>query len=567
MEAELMNTGLKELTVQGAKSLADAHAKHRWVIPADYNVAIDCLERPFHRKDAVALYYEDDEGHTATYTFGQMREASCRMANALRALDIGRGDVVAVHTPQRPETAILHMALYRLGAIGLPISKLFGPDAIQYRLENSSAKAILMEPETVSKLDGVRGNVPTLRHVIVCGGKAAGLPGGGKVDGLDFDALVADGASAFHPDRPSQAEDPLLLMYTSGTTGNPKGVLHAHRYVLGHNGIDYSYDFLRPGDLYYSPADWAWAGGLLDGLLAIWPYGIPVLAYRSKARFDPDVTLTLLEKYGATVGLYPPTALKTLREVKKPREKYSGLKLRCIVSGAEPVSPSLARWVDEELKVGFNQGFGQTEANYFIGTCGALEAYELEPLGKAFPGHRVAVVDGDGKPVKHGDVGEIAIGKESPVVMKEYWKNPEAMSEKFRGEWCVTGDMGYADDRGYFYFQGRGDDVIKTSGYRVGPAEIEAKIIEVKGVASCAVIGVSDPQRGQAIKAFVKVLPGTDKSDALIKEIQAHVKQKLAAHEYPREIEFIDEFPMTVTGKIRRRDLRDAEEKKRAGAR
>ena len=559
-------TGLKELTVHGAKSLADAHARHRWQISSDYNVAVDCLDRPFHKKDAVALYYGDDEGHTATYTFGQMREASCRMANALRGLGIGRGDVVAVHTPQRPETAIMHMALYRLGAIGLPISKLFGPDAIQYRLENSSAKAILMEPETVAKLDGVRDSVATLRHVIVCGGKAAGL-GGAKVDGLDFDDLLAKGAEQFTPDRVSQAEDPLLLMYTSGTTGNPKGVLHAHRYVLGHNGIDYSYNFLRDGDLYYSPADWAWAGGLLDGLLAIWPYGIPVLAYRSKARFDPDVTLRLLEKYGASVGLYPPTALKTLREVKQPREKYKNLRLRCVVSGAEPVSPELSRWVDEELKVEFNQGFGQTEANYFIGTCGALEPYTLEPLGKAYPGHRVEVLDAEGKPVKHGEIGEIAIGKESPVVMREYWKNPEAMKEKFKGEWCVTGDMGYADDEGYFYFQGRGDDVIKTSGYRVGPAEIEAKIIEVKGVASCAVIGVSDPQRGQAIKAFIKVMPGTEKSDALIREIQEHVKKKLAAHEYPREIEFIDEFPMTVTGKVRRRDLRDAEEKKRAAAR
>ncbi len=559
-------TGLKDLTVRGAKSLADAHARHRWQIPVDYNVAVDCLDQPFHKNDAVALYYEDDEGYTATYTFGQMRRASCRMANALRGLGIGRGDVVAVHTPQRPETAILHMALYRLGAIGLPISKLFGPDAIQYRLENSSASAILMEPETVGKLDGIRGQVETLKHLIVCGGKAAGLSGG-KVDGLDFDELLAEGAEQFTPDRVSQAEDPLLLMYTSGTTGNPKGVLHAHRYVLGHNGIDYSYNFLRDGDLYYSPADWAWAGGLLDGLLAIWPYGTPVLAYRSKARFDPDVTLRLLEKYGASVGLYPPTALKTLREVKKPREKYKSLKLRCIVSGAEPVSPELARWVDEELKVEFNQGFGQTEANYFIGTCGALEPYALEPLGKAFPGHRVQVVDVEGKPIKHGEVGEIAIGRESPVVMREYWRNPEAMKEKFKGEWCVTGDMGYGDDQGYFYFQGRGDDVIKTSGYRVGPAEIEAKIIEVKGVASCAVIGVSDPQRGQAIKAFIKVLPGTEKSDTLIREIQEHVKKKLAAHEYPREIEFIDEFPMTVTGKVRRRDLREAEEKKRAAAR
>ncbi len=557
--------GLKELTVRGAKSLADAHARHRWNVSPDYNVAVDCLDRPFHQNDAVALYYEDDVGNTATYTFGQMREASCRMANALRGLGIGRGDVVAVHTPQRPETAILHMALYRLGAIGLPISKLFGPDAIQYRLENSSAKAILMEPETVAKLDGVRDSIATLQHVIVCGGKAAGL-GGETVDGIDFDDLLANGAAKFAPDRVSQAEDPLLLMYTSGTTGNPKGVLHAHRYNLGHNGIDYSYNFLRDGDLYYSPADWAWAGGLLDGLLAIWPYGIPVLAYRSKARFDPDVTLRLLEKYGASVGLYPPTALKTLREVKQPREKYKNLRLRCVVSGAEPVPPELARWVDEELQVEFNQGFGQTEANYFIGTCGALEPYTLEALGKAYPGHRVAVVDAQGEPVEHGEIGEIAIGRESPVVMREYWKNPDAMQEKFKGEWLVTGDMGYADDEGYFYFQGRGDDVIKTSGYRVGPAEIEAKIIEVKGVASCAVIGVADAKRGQAIKAFIKVMPGVEKSDALIREIQAHVKQKLAAHEYPREIEFIDEFPMTVTGKVRRRDLRDAEEKKRAAA-
>jgi len=559
-------TGLKELTVVGATSFAGASARHRWQIPSDYNVTLDCLERPFHKQGAVALYYEDDEGHTATFTFGQMREASCRFANALRSLDVKRGDVVAVHTPQRPETAIIHMALYRLGAIGLPISKLFGPDAIQYRLENSSAKAILMEPETVGKLEGVREKVPTLKHVIVCGGKAAGLPGGGKVDGLDFDDLLAKGSDRFTPDRSPNAEDPLLLMYTSGTTGNPKGVLHVNRYVLGHNGIDYSYNFLRDGDLYYSPADWAWAGGLLDGLLAIWPYGTPVLAYRSKARFDPEVTLRLLEKYGASVGLYPPTALKSLREIKKPRQKFTSLKLRCIVSGAEPVSPELARWVDEELKVEFNQGFGQTEANYFIGTCGAMEPYKLEPLGKPFPGHRVAVVDSEGNPVKHGDIGEIAIGRVSPVVMKEYWKNPEAMQEKFKGEWCVTGDMGYADDEGYVYFQGRGDDVIKTSGYRVGPAEIEAKIIEVSGVASCAVIGVSDPQRGQAIKAFIKVLPGTEKSDALIRQIQDHVKKKLAAHEYPREIEFIEEFPMTVTGKVRRRDLRDAEEKKRKAA-
>ncbi|MGH7858105.1 MAG: acyl-CoA synthetase [Candidatus Binatia bacterium] len=544
--------GLKEQTVHGAKSLADAHARHHWQVAPDYNVTVDCLHRNQFQKDRVALYYEDDEGVAAQYTFGQMLEAASRCANALHG--IGRGDVVAIHTPQRPETAILHMGLYLVGAIGLPISKLFGPDAIRYRLENSGAKAILMEPETVHKLDGIRKELPDLRHVLIAGGRG---------DGVAFDEWVAKGSAEFRLERPS-AEDPILLMYTSGTTGNPKGVLHAARYLLGHNGIDYSYNFLRDGDLYYSPADWAWAGGLLDGLLGIWPYGVPVLAYRTKARFDPDVTLRLLEKYAVTVGLYPPTALKSLREVEKPREKYGKLKLRCIVSGAEPVSPELGRWVDQVLRVEFNQGFGQTEANYFIGTCSALEPFRLDALGKPYPGHDVAVVDGEGRQVKHGEVGEIAIRRNSPVVMKEYWKNPSGMKEKFAGEWCLTGDLGHADDEGYVYFQGRADDVIKTSGYRVGPAEVEASIMEVTGVASCAVIGVADEQRGQAIKAFVKVLPGTAASQDLVARIQAHVKTKLAAHEYPREIEFLDEFPVTVTGKIRRRDLRDREAQKRS---
>ena len=548
-----MTIGLKEQTVKDAKSFADARARHRWQIPADYNVAVDCLDRHSDLRDKIALYYEDDQGHTEQYTFGQMITASNRFANALRGLGISRGDVVAVHLPQRPETAIAHMALYRIGAIALPISKLFGPDALKYRLEDSSSKAILLEVDSLPKIAELRKEVATLQHVIVVGGKG---------DGLSFDDLLAKGSPDFQMGK-SSAEDPILLMYTSGTTGDPKGVLHVARYVLGHNGIDYSYNFLRQGDLYYSPADWAWAGGLLDGLLAIWPYGIPVLDYRSSARFDPDVTFRLLEKYGATVGLYPPTALKTLREIKLPREKYKNLKLRCIVSGAEPVSPQLARWVDQELKVQFNQAFGQTEANYFIGNCTALEKPNLEPLGKPYPGHDIAILGSDGSPLKNGETGEIAIRKNDPVVMKEYWKNPGAMREKFVGEWCVTGDLGHANDEGYVYFQGRSDDVIKSSGYRIGPAEVEAKVMEHKAVASCAVIGVPDAQRGQAVKAFVKLMPGFKPSDEIIKEIQEHVKKKLAAHEYPREIEFIDEFPVTVTGKVKRRDLREREEQRR----
>jgi acetyl-CoA synthetase len=541
-------TGLREQTVKGAKSVADARTRHRWNIPADYNVVIDCLDRHTALRDKPALFYEDDEGRAEKYTFGQIAAMSRRFANALAGLGVKRGDVVALHLPQRPETAIAHMGCYRVGAIALPISKLFGTDALRYRLSNSSARVLMLEPESLEKIDPIRNELPDLKHVIVAGGKHGGL---------GFDDLISNASEDFTTPR-SSAEDPVLLMYTSGTTGDPKGVLHAARYVTGHNGIDYSYNFLRDGDLYYSPADWAWAGGLLDGLLAIWPYGIPVLAYRSKERFNPEVMFRLVEKYGATVGLYPPTVLKGLREIKNPREKYRKLRLRCIVSGAEPVSPELARWVDDQLRVEFNQAFGQTEANYFIGNCSALEKPTLEPLGKPYPGHDVAIVV-DGTPAKLGDVGEIAIRRDSPVVMREYWRNPAAMNEKFAGKWCLTGDIGHMDDQGYVYFQGRGDDVIKTSGYRVGPAEVEAKIIEHPAVSSCAVIGVPDERRGQAIKAFVKLLPGHLPSEQIIGEIQEHVKKRLAAHEYPREFEFIDEFPMTVTGKIRRRDLRERE--------
>jgi acetyl-CoA synthetase len=255
-----------------------------------------------------------------------------------------------------------------------------------------------------------------------------------------------------------------------------------------------------------------------------------------------------------------------LREVRNPREKYPGLRLRCIASGAEPVSPEIARWVDQELGVEVNVGFGQTEANHVIGNCSALDEPKPEPLGKAYPGHVVAVVDPEtGEPRTLGEIGDIAIRKDDPVVMKEYWRNPDAMREKFRGDWLLTGDNGYADDEGYVYFQGRADDVIKSAGYRIGPAEVEASIMEHKAVASCAVIGAPDPQRGQLVKAFVKLMPGTLRSQTIVAEIQDHVKQKLGAHEYPREVEFVDEFPQTVTGKIKRRDLREMEQRRRAG--
>ncbi len=289
----------------------------------------------------------------------------------------------------------------------------------------------------------------------------------------------------------------------------------------------------------------------------------PVLA--TSARFDPERTLALVERHGATRGLYAPTALKRLRELPSPKKMFPKLRLRCIFSGGEAVSPELKRWVREDLGTEFNMAYGQTEANATVGTCTALENFPIEALGKPMPGHDIAIIDAGGEVLAPGEVGEIALRKGDPVLMATYFRNEKAFKERFVGDWYLTGDTGWKDDTGYIYFKGRIDDVIKTSGYRVGPGEVEAAIIAVEGVASCAVIGVPDDRVGESIKAFVKVMPGQQPSAELSGRIQAHVRSVLAVHEYPREIEYIEEFPMTVTGKIRRRDLRDLEIAKRAG--
>ncbi len=482
-----------------------------------------------------------------------MLEAVNRFANALRALGVGRGDVVAIYLPQRPETAIAHFAAYRLGAMSLPISKLFAPEAVRFRLAHVRAKVFVAEAEVAERFaDALRG-LPDLAAFVI-------------VDGENprdsFDGLLARASSSFTPDGPTTPDDPFLLMFTSGTTGEPKAVVHHARALIGHNGGDYVLNIYRPDDLYFSSADWAWIGGLADGLLALWPFGMPVLA--SNARFDPERTLRMVERHGATCGLYAPTALKRLRELPNVKGRFPDLRLRCIFSGGESVSPELRRWTQEELGSELNIGYGQTEANYLVGTCRGLEDAPADSIGKAFPGHDVRIVSDEGDLLPAGTTGNIALRRTDPVLMAGYFNDPVAFAQRFAGEWYLTGDTGWEDDQGYVFFKGRIDDVIKTSGYRVGPGEIEAAIISVSGVSSCAVIGVPDPRVGESIKAFIKVMPGLLPSEDLTARIQAHVRSVLAAHEYPREIEYVEEMPMTVTGKIRRRDLREMEIQRRA---
>ena len=547
--------GLRDQTVRDAVDIDDARARHRWNIPADYSVVADCLLRHQQRADELCLLFDDDQGKVQRWSWGQMLEAVNRFANALQALGVGRGDVVAIYLPQRPENAIAHFAAYRLGALSLPISKLFAPDAVRFRLAHVRAKVFVAEADVVERFADMLRELPDLAAVVsVDGGKQSNA----------FDTLSAKGAPTFSPTRAPSAEDPFLMMLTSGTTGEPKAVVHHARALAAHNGGDYVLNFFRPGDLYFSSADWAWIGGLADGLLALWPYGVPILA--SDARFDPKRTLRMVERHGATCGLYAPTALKRLRELPGVRQRFPRLRLRCVFSGGESVSAELRRWTLDEMGCELNVGYGQTEANYLIGTCRALEPAPADALGKPLPGHDVRIVDEQGQVVEIGALGSIALRRNDPVLMAAYFNNRRAYDERFVGDWYLTGDTGWQDDRGYLYFKGRIDDVIKTSGYRVGPGEVEAAVIAVPGVASCAVIGVPDERVGESIKAFIKLMPGVPASPELTASIQAHVRSVLAAHEYPREIEYVDDFPTTVTGKIRRRDLREQEIRRRAAA-
>lgn len=541
-----MIIGLKEQSVRDATSFDEARTRHRWRIPKHYNACVDCLDRNASRAGEAALLYDDQAAGSRRYSFGEMLESCRRFANALSGLGIRRGDVVAVQGAQRPETAIANMAIYGLGAVALPVSRLFGADALRYRLAHSGARAIVVEPEAAARLEAFRAELPELRHVILTG----------KGSRLNFHELTAASAPSCEP-APTSPEDPMLLMYTSGTTGNPKGVLQATRNVLGRNGFDYALNFIRPDDVYFSPADWAWSAGL-TGLVCPWAFGIPVVAHRGEGKFDPEATYRLMEKYRVTIAMFPPPALELMRQVSKPRERYR-LALRCVFITAGSPSATLTGWLEEELRVTFNIGYGQTEANTVIGTCSALERPQPGALGKGYPGHDVAIVNEDGIVLKCGESGIIALRRGDPVLMKDYWQDPEALGRKFIGEWMLTGDCGQMDDQGNVYFLGRADDVIKSSGYRIGPDEVEAALMEDSAVAACAVIGAPDPQRGQVVKALVKLRTGYTASTALVAQFQERVRSKVGAHAYPRQVEFVNDFPLTVTGKIKRKELRDRE--------
>ena len=534
------------LIPNGSDNFGILQETFRWQIPEYFNIAEAVCDRHQAHRDRIALYWEDVSGQAAEYTFGDLIELSNQFANALVGLGIQAGDRVGIILPQRVEAAVCHLAAWKIGAISLPLSVLFGVDALKYRLIDSGARVVVTTGRTLDRVEALRPELPALDLVMDCARRKGG-----------FWDLVDQATSQTQRLR-TRADDPAILIYTSGTTGPPKGALNAHRWLLGNlTGFELSHElFPQSDDCFWTPADWAWAGGLMDALMPSWFYGCPVLGYDG-GRFDPERVCQLLEKYRVRNAFIPPTALKLLRQLGS-LDRFN-LRLRSIMSAGETVGSQLYHWAQEALHVQINEMWGQTEFNYAVGNSSSMMPVVPGAMGKPYPGHQVEPLDDAGKPMADGEIGELCGWRDDPVMFLGYWNREGATEDQFIGGWWRSGDMGYRDSDGYLWFVGRGDDVISSSGYRIGPGEIEDCLLKHPAVAQVAAIGSPDALRGEIVKAFIVLARGHRPSDDLRDDIQNTVRDNLAAYEYPREVEFIDELPMTTTGKVRRVVLRDAE--------
>ena len=535
---------------RSAGNFDDIGASFSWKIPANFNLAEAVCGRHKRASKQVALFCENDRGESARYTFGDLEKLSNRLANVLISLGLKRGDRVAILLPQRVETGITHLAAWKAGALSLPLSILFGSEALRYRLEDSGARFVITTKEASEVLQQLGPDLPNLETIINCDDRESG-----------FWALI-DKASDQFSSVVTQANDPALVIYTSGTTGPPKGAVLAHRCLLGNlTGFELSQNFFpQPDDLMWTPADWAWTGGLLDGLMPSWFYGRPVLGFDG-GKFDPERACDLVSRYRVKNAFIPPTALKMLRQVSD--KSIKSLDFRSIMSAGESMGAHIFQWAEEVLHVKVNEMWGQTEFNYLVGNCSSIMTVKPGAMGKPYPGHCVEPIDENGNVLADGEIGELCAWRDDPVMFLGYWNRDQATRDKFIGPWWSTGDLGYRDSDGYLWFMGRKDDVISSAGHRIGPGEIEDCLLKNPAVSQAAVVGIPDELRGEIIKAFVVLAPGHQSSEALKKEIQSQVRRERSEYEYPREIEFLAQLPMTTTGKIRRVELRERDQKRR----
>ena len=530
-------------------SYRDLYRDFRWNIPARFNIGTAVADRwAATEPDRTALLEYRVEGEAGRLAYGELAARSNALANGLRAGGLKRGDRVALLLPQCFETVIAHVAIYKLGAIAVPLALLFGVEAIEYRMQTAGAAAIVTNAAGHAKLKKISGRLTALEQIV--------LIDGAEGSARDFHQLVADHSPHFVAED-TGPDDPAMMIFTSGTTGPPKGALHGHRVLLGHlPGVQMPHEFLpQPDDLLWTPADWAWAGGLLNVLLPGLYLGVPVVSGRFE-KFDPEAALLLAEKMRVRNTFIPPTALRMLKTVPDISKRFR-LDLRTIGSGGESLGRETFEWGREELGLTINEFYGQTECNLVLSSCAALGVSRAGAIGLPVPGHRVAVIDDGGRRVKAGAAGQIAIARPDPVMFLEYWQNPEATAKKFIGDWMTTGDQGIEDADGYVHFFGRDDDVITSAGFRIGPSEVEDCLAAHPAVALAAAVGKPDAVRTEIVKAYVVLKDSAVASEALAEEIKLWVRERLSAHEYPREVEFVESMPLTTSGKVIRRIFRD----------
>lgn len=525
---------------------------HTWDVPEYFNMGVDVCDRHAATiPDHLALIVVDDDADDSTYTFFEMRELSNQLANVLLAQGLEKGDRLGILLSQTVEAAVSHIATWKLGGISIPLFTLFGEDALKFRLSNSGAKILVTDTYNLPKILAIRDQLPKLERILLIDGLSA------QEDIIDFWRELNDAPTSFQPLR-TNAEDPAFIVYTSGTTGNPKGALHAHRTLFGHlTAMELFHDFLpQDDDRMWTPADWAWIAGLMNCLMCSWHHGVTNVAYRAK-KYDPEAALRLMAKYKIRNVFMPPTALNLMRSVENI-PSY-GVNLRTIAVAGEPMGVELLDWAREHLGITCNEFYGQTECNLIVTNCQKIMEVKPGSMGRPAPGHIVEIIDKDGNIMPPGEEGEIGVKAPDPVMLLKYWDNPKATEEKYKNGWLLTGDDGKKDEDGYLWFVGRADDVITSAGYRIGPGEIEDCLCTHPAVSLAAAIGVPDPIRTEAIKVFVLLKPGFVGTSDLEEEIRAHVKTRLSPHEYPRLIEFVSSLPLTATNKIKRKDLRDAE--------
>jgi acetyl-CoA synthetase/medium-chain acyl-CoA synthetase len=541
---------------------AQARRDFTWDVSEDYNFAIDTIGRWAEDPSKLAMLWIGPDGREERYTFVDFDEQSSRVANALEKLGIQKGERVLVMLPRIPEWWATMLGLMKVGAVSVPCTTLLTPKDMQYRAEIAEAAAIVTDMSGAEKLAQVRAQCPTIRVAVVVGEPGEECPEGC----VGYHPIVDIAAPTWYGLR-TTSSDPCLIYFTSGTVGYPKMVLHTHAsYPIGHTLVTGRYWLdLTPDDLHWNLSETGWAKAAWSNFLGPWGNGAALFIQDARGKFNAKETLDLLAKYPISTFCAPPTAYRLL--VQEELKGYSFPALRHCVGAGEPLNPEVIDAWREATGLTIRDGYGQTET---VLLCGNFPAEEVRPgsMGKPSPGFELAVVDHDGGELGPNQEGDIAV-RVKPVrplgLFQEYWRNPDAMALSFKGDWYLTGDRAYRDADGYFWFVGRADDVIISAGYRIGPFEVESALVEHPAVVESAVVASPDPVRGEVVKAFVILTPGYTASEALAVELQQHVKAVTAPYKYPREIEFVTELPKTISGKIRRVELRERERRRKLG--